>query len=402
MTIAFVLCGCSATVESHLDDVRNNYMTTSPDTEFQDKNNLDLLLTADALFHNDDISAADNAYETFNKRNLSTTGGDLLREATTLTLGANANDYRPYMMDSLFVSYYQLWAAISDARWNDARVIINQSYARQQDMSRAYQELIESNQTKISNSEIAKTLKNEQWVAYRDIMNPALMYLSGIYFLNNGDFADAKTYLNRANGMMPNNSFIARDLKLAESKQRPQNTVWVFIEDGFAPKLTEKRITLPVASGNGTTMVTVAISEPQFLESYVKFDGAELLADVDAMFITEYSEYRTNDALRAFTSAASRVVLQSSLYNSHSDAAPLFGLMSTIYSEFTNSAEVRTWATLPKTISVMRAPITKSGLIELRSNGNVIKQISIGTDGNYLVYVRTTPNKYDIKQMKLK
>ncbi|MBR4806402.1 MAG: hypothetical protein IKZ64_01120, partial [Alphaproteobacteria bacterium] len=148
--------------------------------------------------------------------------------------------------------------------------------------------------------------------------------------------------------------------------------------------------------------VTVAISEPQFLESYVKFDSAELLADVDAMFITEYSEYRTNDALRAFTSAASRVVLQSSLYNSHSDAAPLFGLMSTIYSEFTNSAEVRTWATLPKTISVMRAPITKSGLIELRSNGNVVKQISIGTDGNYLVYVRTTPNKYDIKQMKLK
>ena len=402
LTIAFVLCGCSATVESHLDDIRNNYMTSSPDTEFQDKNNLDLLLTADALFHNGDISAADNAYETFNKRNLSTTGGDLLREATTLTLGANANDYRPYMMDSLFVSYYQLWAAISDARWNDARVIINQSYARQQDMSRAYQKLIKSNQNKISNSEIAKTLKNYQWTAYRDIMNPALMYLSGIYFLNNGDFADAKTYLNRANGMMPHNSFIVRDLKLAESKQKPQNTVWVFIEDGFAPKLTEKRISLPVASGNGATMVTVAISEPQFLESYTKFDDTELLADVDAMFITEYSEYRTNDALRAFTSAASRVVLQSSLYNSHSSGAPLLGLMSTIYSEFTNSAEVRTWATLPKTISVLRAPITKSGLIKLRSNGNLVKQISIGTDGNYLVYVRTTPNKYDIKQMKLK
>jgi hypothetical protein len=402
LTIAFVLCGCSATVESRLDNVRNNYMTTSPDTEFQDKNNLDLLLTADALFHSGDISAADNAYETFNKRNLSTTGGDLLREATTLTLGANVNDYRPYMMDSLFVSYYQLWAAISDARWNDARVIINQSYARQQDMSRAYQKLIESNQSKISDSEFAKNLKNEQWTAYRDIMNPALMYLSGIYFLNNGDFSDAKTYLNRANGMMPHNSFIVRDLKLAESKQKPQNTAWVFIEDGFAPKLTEKRISVPVSSGNGTAVVTVAISEPQFLESYAKFDSTELLADVDAMFITEYGEYRTNDALRAFTSAVSRVVLQSSLYNSRSGAAPLLGLVSTIYSEFTNSAEVRTWATLPKTISVLRAPITKSGLIELRSNGNVVKKISVGTDGNYLVYVRTTPNKDDIKQMKLK
>ena len=403
--LLLLLTGCASTMKSHLDDVQKNFANANfetPDTEIANQKNLDLLINGTALFHANKYQESDSTFEEFNKRKLHETSTSISRETAGLLLGQGVNSYKPYMMDSLFVSYYQLWAAISDARWNDARVIINQSYARQQDMSRAYQELIESNQTKISNSEIAKTLKNEQWVAYRDIMNPALMYLSGIYFLNNGDFADAKTYLGRANGMMPNNSFIARDLKLAESKQRPQNTVWVFIEDGFAPKLTEKRITLPVASGNGTTMVTVAISEPQFLESYVKFDSAELLADVDAMFITEYSEYRTNDALRAFTSAASRVVLQSSLYNSHSSGAPLLGLMSTIYSEFTNNAEVRTWATLPKTISVMRAPITKSGLIELRSNGNVIKQISIGTDGNYLVYVRTTPNKYDIKQMKLK
>lgn len=405
LTVTFLLIGCSATVESRLDNVRNNYMTETADTEFDDKNNLDLLLTADALFHAGDITNADAAYEEFNKRNINTTGGDILREITTLTLGANANDYRPYMMDSLFVSYYQLWAAIADARWNDARVIINQSYARQQDMSMAYKKLIESNQSKISESaELLQSLNNDnlKWTAYRDIMNPALMYLSGIYFLTSGDFSDAVTYLKRANGMVPKNDFITRDLKMAESKQKPTNTVWVFVEDGFAPKLTEKRISLPVATGRSATFVTIAISEPEFLESYVKIDNAKNLADVDAMFMTEYTEYRTNDALRSFSSAVSRVVLQSSLYNSHSDGASILGLASTIYSEFTNSAEVRTWATLPKTISILRVPNNKSGLIELRSNGNVIKQVSVGTNGNYLIYVRTTPNKYDIKQMKLK
>lgn len=406
LIVAILLCGCSATVESRLDNVRDNYMATTTDTTaLEDKNNLDLLITADALFHDGDTTNADKAYEVFNKRNIDTTGGDILREATTLTLGVNANDYRPYMMDSLFVSYYQLWAAISDARWNDARVIINQSYARQQDMSRAYKKLIESNQSKLSDSsELMQTLNNDnaKWTAYRDIMNPALMYLSGIYFLSSGDFSDAVTYLERANGMTPRNSFITQDLKLAKSKHEPTNTVWVFIEDGFAPKLTEQRISLPVVTGGGATVVTIAISEPQFLESYTKIDGAENLADVDAMFMTEYTEYRTNDALRAFTSAASRVALQASLYNSRSKNAPLLGIMSTLYSEFTNSAEVRTWATLPKTISVLRMPNNKSGLIELRSNGNVIKTISIGTTGNYLIYVRTSPNKYDIKQMKLK
>lgn len=403
LTVIFLLCGCSATIESRLDNVRDNYMTGTNYTDFKDKNNLDLLLTADALFHANDITNADKAYETFNKRNIDSTGGDILREATTLTLGANANDYKPYMMDSLFVSYYQLWAAISDARWNDARVIINQSYARQQDMSLAYKKLIESNQSKISKAnDVIKKLNNDntKWTAYRDIMNPALMYLSGIYFLSAGDFADATTYLRRANGMVPENNFIVQDLKLAESKQRPTNTVWVFIEDGFAPKLTEQRISIPVATGKGATIVTIAISQPKFLQSYMKIDGAKNLADTDAMFMTEYTEYRTNDALRAFTSAVSRVALQSSLYNSHSDAAPLFGIISTIYSEVTNSAEVRTWATLPKTISVMRVP--NNGLIELRSNGNLVKQIPIATKGNYLVYVRSVPDKYDIKQMKLK
>lgn len=406
LIVAILLCGCSATIESHLDNVRDNYMSTTTDTTaLEDKNNLDLLITADALFHNDDMTNADKAYEVFNKRNIDTTGGDILREITALTLGANANDYRPYMMDSLFVSYYQLWAAIADARWNDARVIINQSYARQQDMSRAYKKLIESNQSKLSgSSELMQILNNDntKWTAYRDIMNPALMYLSGIYFLSSGDFSDATTYLERANGMVPENKFITQDLKLAKSKQKPTDTVWVFIEDGFAPKLTEQRISLPVATKGGATFVTIAISKPQFLESYTKIDGTENLADVDAMFMTEYTEYRTNDALRAFTSTVSRVALQSSLYNSHSKNAPLLGLMSTIYSEFTNSAEVRTWATLPKTISVLRMPNNKSGLIELRSNGNVIETISIGTNGNYLIYVRTSPNKYDIKQMKLK
>lgn len=378
-------------------------MTAKPSAEFADKNNLDLLLTADELFHTGDITNADKAYEEFNKRNIDTTGGSILRETKTLVLGANSNEYKPYMMDSLFVSYYQLWAAISDARWNDARVIINQSYARQQDMSIAYKKLIEENQSKLSKAnEFLQNLNsdNSQWTAYRDIMNPALMYLSGIYFLSNGDFSDATLYLRRANGMVPENTFIARDLKLAESKKKPSNTVWIFIEDGFAPKLSEKRLSVPVSVGKGAATVTIAISEPKFLSSSIKFDGTQNLADVDAMFMTEYSEYRTNDALRAFTSAVSRVVLQASLYNSNSDKASLMGLMSMLYSEFTNSAEVRTWATLPKTISILRT--NNNGLIELSLGGNVVKQISLKKGTNYLVYVRTASDKYDIKTIKLK
>ena len=407
LIIGLLLAGCSAAVESRIDSVRAGYMNTPVDaTDIEDKNNLDLLITADAMFHSDDIRGADNAYEIFNRKNPGVAdGGDILREVASLTLGPNVNDYKPYMMDSLFVSYYQLWAALIDGRRDDARVIINQSYSRQTDMSRAYEKLIESNQKSfIENTELMTELRNEnsKWTAYRNIMNPALMYLSGLYFLNNGDFNDAKTYLSRANGMVPENSFVNQDLKNAEFGTVPKNTVWVFVEDGFAPKLTEDRLSLPILHGDGLTTVTIAISEPVFSNNVVHIDNAQELANVDAMFMTEYGEYRINEALRSFASATGRVALQTAMYNSRSDKAPLMGLLSTLYSEFTNSAEVRTWATLPKTISVLRVPNNKSGLIELRSNGKLLKNVNVPTSGNYLIYVRTAPTGYDIKTIKLK
>lgn len=73
--------------------------------------------------------------------------------------------------------------------------------------------------------------QNATWGAYRDIMNPALMYLSGIWFLNAGDYMDAETYLKRAVGMTPKNSFIATDLKLAEKNQNQ------IIQPGFSLNL---------------------------------------------------------------------------------------------------------------------------------------------------------------------
>ena len=134
LIVGMLLAACSTAVESRLDSVRGNYMTETA-SQFDSGGNLGLLIGADKKFHDGDIAGADALYEEFNQKNKDVTSGDIWREAANFAFGANANDYRPFMMDTLFVSYYQLWAAIADGRWNDARVIINQSYARQKDMS---------------------------------------------------------------------------------------------------------------------------------------------------------------------------------------------------------------------------------------------------------------------------
>ena len=414
LSLSFLLCACAATMESQLDAVRagyvdGNYVATA--NEFssgnapESQNNLELLITADSLFHANEFAASDAAYEEFNHRNIDLTSGDLGREVGALLAGNLANDYRPYMSDALFVSYYQLWNALALGNHDDARVIINQSYARQQDMSREYDALVQQIQSeRADNTDLAERLdsENSQWRAFRDIMNPALMYLSGLYFLNVGDYANAKTYLRRADGMAGNNKYVKSDLRAANAHTTPKNTVWVFVEDGFAPKLREDRMDTFVVFPTGPATLSVAVSEPLFAAPMPMVDGAEIVADVDALFMTEYTQYRVNEALRAFASAVSKAALQSALYNSDSDSAPLMGLLATMYTLSTTNAEVRTWATLPQRISVWRTTNDKTGLLEIKSGGNLVVTAEIPSAGNYLVYVRLTGGTPDVKTIKIK
>jgi len=396
------IAGCADVTTAGLKTVRASFANDdfiesagkfANDAEIKNQNNLQLLITGLSQFQAKNYHTSDNAFEEFNKRNIDTIGGSTLREAKTLIGGQLSAEYKPSMMDSLFVSYYQIWDAIGESRKNDVRVIINQSYARQQDMSRAYADLVQKNQEKLtdSNTELISTLKdqNSKWAAYTDIMNPALMYLSGIWFLNSGDYQDAQTYLARANGMSQNNSFVETDLELAEQNKKPQGTTWVFIESGFAPILKQESLSFPVPTGNGVIMASIAVAEPVFWKGNQTVSGAQQLADVNAMFMTEFNEYRVNDALRAWTSASARAVAQAAAYNSKSQFSGLLGLGSTIYSLATTNAEVRSWVTLPENISVLR--LKTSDLI-----ANNISDI-IGSDipksGNYLIYVRLTENK---------
>jgi len=397
------LCGCASTMQSKLDNVQQNfsnahYEQTTQDTDFSSQTNLDLLINATALFHENKFKESDTAFEEFNKRNLDETSSSIIRETTGLLLGGGVNSYKPYMMDSLFVSYYQIWDLLALHDWSNARVVINQSYERQKNMSIEYEKLIEKNKSEIiQNSELQNILdKNKSdWAAFSDIMNPALMYLSGIYFLNDGDFENAQTYLKRANGMMPENNFIKMDLEYAQKQQKPKDTTWVFIESGFAPRLREENagIFLP-----NIGMVYFSFSEPYFNSAPPQPKNSELLADTDKMFMTEYNEYRINEILRSYTSAVSKATLQATMYNSGSDSAPLMGILSTIYTVSSSNTDVRTWATLPKYIYVQR--IKDKNLNELDVDDSIKTEIKSG--GNGLIYIRQHDKITDTKFIKLK
>ena len=409
----FLLSGCASVATSNLMQVRQSFahddfiksadkFANSADIQSQDS--LELLISGLSQFQAKDYIQSDNTFEEFNKRNYDTDGGSIIRETKSLIGGQLVNEYKPYMMDSLFVSYYQIWDALGRNKPDDVRVIINQSYARQQDMSRAYADMVEKTNEKMSNESASELMtelqkRNAQWAAYTDIMNPALMYLSGIWFLNNGDFNDAETYLKRATGMVPNNSWIKTDLNLAENNQKPTNTTWVFIESGFAPILREESISLPVPLGNSIGWVSIAIAEPEFNNNHLSIYGAQSLADVNAMFMTEFNQYRTNDALRAFVSASARAVAQATAYNSGSKYSGLLGLGATLFSLSTTNAEVRSWVTLPESISVMR--LNTANLIDSNLSATLGTDVKLPKSGNYLIYVRLTESTPIVHMFKI-
>ncbi len=405
------VAACASVTSSNLNNARrsfanDNFLESASNfannKDIANQDSLELLITGLSQFQAKNYDQSDNAFEEFNKRNIDTIGGSTLREAKGLLLGKLSTEYKPSMMDSLFVSYYQIWDAIGEGRKNDVRVIINQSYARQQDMSRAYADLVQKNQkhTTDENSELMSTLKqqNSTWAAYTDIMNPALMYLSGIWFLSQGDYSDARTYLQRATGMASGNSFIKTDLNLAENNKKPTDTTWVFIESGFAPMLQQKELSLPVMAGNGMVVVSIAVAEPTFNNSNPVTWASEI-ADVNAMFMTEFNEYRINDALRAFTAASARAIAQATAYNSKSSLSGLIGLGSTIFSMATTNAEVRSWVTLPEKISVLR--LNTANLIDSGLNAKLGTDIAFPKSGNYLIYVRLTSSAPIVHMFKI-
>ena len=402
-----MLTGCASSMRTHLDKIQNDFATgkfeqITADKNIQDENNLDLLIGATALFHENKFSESDAAFEKFNKQNIDETSSSLSRETTGLLFGQGANSYKPYMMDSLFVSYYQIWNLLATSDWANARVVINQSYERQKNMSLEYKKLIEKNKTELNDSTELKDELNKNksdWAAFSDIMNPALMYLSGIYFLNDGDFANAETYLKRANGMMPDNTFIKTDLEYAQKHQKPKNTTWIFTDSGFAPRLRDKDFSIYVPS---VGVVYFSVSEPYFNKTYSMPKDSQLLSDIDKMFLTEYNEYRVNEILRAYTSAASKAALQATMYNqSNKNSGVIFGLLSSVYTISSSNADVRTWATLPKQIFVQRIDRNKTNIDDINIDSDEIKS-QIKTSNNNLIYVRQHDIITDMKFINLK
>ncbi|MBB6430684.1 hypothetical protein [Algisphaera agarilytica] len=235
-----------------------------------------------------------------------------------------------------------------------------------------------------------------QYRGYGDYANPFAEWLQGIYYL--GDAADGsdvergRMSLSRTAGMVPGNTFLDADRRMAESIAGggpTPRTTWVVFATGTAPLRAPIRIDIPLFIFDGSVDY-VGANFPMLVENSnylstlsVQPEGeqssaavqTQLLADMDSIVGEEFKNdlpvIITKTLIAAGTKATTAYLIRKSLEDSNSSDSltSLVRIATTVYQYAANQADLRTWGSLPKQYQIARLPTPDSGKITISAGG---------------------------------
>ncbi|MBR2864950.1 MAG: hypothetical protein IKC13_01595 [Elusimicrobiaceae bacterium] len=419
-------CQASAVSLGTSEYCQKDSQVTPDDMELLDTLNGGSALFAAKAFANSDRLFAYSAknIDEYEKASMLEDGG---RAAVDILANASLHGYSPYIMDGIYTGAYLILGNLALGDKAGARIEVNRAYQKQKEASEVFrseikeqseaaaketQKLDKDNRKKAAKNEeeiIAKHYQDlKKWRAYKDFMNPYVTYLSGLYLLNNssgaGDYENASMYMKRTAGMVPKNRTVLEDLQLAESyagnkagDAKNRRHVWVVFENGMVATLEALSLNIPVfLVSNELSMIAFSVPKPKegkiaYPSLGVSLGGqkqvkTELLADVDAMFISEFNKRFPVILSKAIAATTFKAIMQYQIQKN--DTNGVGSLIMAIYTIMTNQADLRSWQSLPKNVQVARLEVKDSGKLKLFAKGKEIAKINIPKDKNSLVYVR--------------
>lgn len=344
----------------------------------------------------------------------------LTRGTVEVLANASIVDYNPMIMDSIYLYSYTLMNALAQNNKDEAKIQVNRAYnvqqkaveefnkeiqkqkeANSEDLAQMQQEARVVNQKNISDV-MSKYKEFERWNGYANFVNPYVTYMSGLYFMTNGksnsDYETASNYFKRVSGMSYNNSFVKKDLALADklasgTQKSLQPTAWIIFENGLIANFEEFRIDLPIfIATNNVKTASLALPYPKQRET--AYDNisvsnsktkvtTEVLADIDNIFIAEFKKRLPLIVSKAVTKLTLQTVAQAVAQNNLGDWG---GIAMSAYSVMTAGADTRSWYSLPKNVQL--AKINKTGSVLTLNIGGKNYKLDVPGDGNSIVYVR--------------
>ena len=349
-----------------------------------------------------------------------------LESSASVLVNNNVNDYEGNTYEKVMVNTYK---ALDFASLNDhqnARVEFNRALDRQRRAKEFYESEIKDKKEELSKkkaedktakkkTEAIDTMKAAEnsktqdaiykkynsllndFDAYPDFVNPFTTYISGIYFMLNGDGAKARDLLKESLSMAPKNKQILSDFKLSDKyvsslRHSKNNYIWVIYENGHGMVKDELRIDIPLFIFTSKVYYT-GIALPKIVEknpsyAYLNVEGKNTIevCNMDNVIKTEFKKRFPLIVTEAVLNTVVKTIAQQQL----TDKGGLIGgLAGALYQGLTNKADVRSWTALPKNFQSVRVKNTGKPLEIKTDKGEVIKTILLPKDKNAMVYVRS-------------
>ncbi len=374
-----------------------------------------------ALAH---LDAADNGFNDVARRRY---GASVADAAKAVAVNDTLMPYAPEGLDRVFANLYKALAYGAAGRPAALRVELNRARQRQQEwFHRCTKAIVDAGsadaaQRRAAEREAAETVGKAMpldaataravangsaqatrlFGRLRGFGNAYAAHVAGVTRWCAGDAP--LNDLAMAAALAPGNAYAQADHASERGGARPSGRVWVYVEDGLAPRRVPRAVTLPYPSiaghlnGIGTLSFNVPALEarPAAAAGY-SANGVALqpLQDVEALARDQFRRAYPGILARQIARTALRVAAQESGHAAlrHGGDDPLaillYDLAMLFYDVSTNDADVRCADLLPKTVWMASLPRPADGVLRLTPHGGQPLAVRLIPQGNTLVWVR--------------
>ncbi len=329
------------------------------------------------------------------------------REALATVTNLKNLPYEGFAYDKIMMNTYKALNYLELGDLEKARVELNRAYERQKDAiyinSKRIEKALDEGKKRNFNVNVDAVNNNsrfqsqfdryyadlDQLKAYSDYVNPAVVYLDGLFFMaqatGSSDLERARNSFERVGVMVGESKFIQQDLETLKQLINGQPipaTTYVFFETGQAPEREEIRIDLPLfLIIPGVPYVGAAFPELRYRGNYLSSlnvlhsgtkETTELLASMDAVVGREFRNELPVIITRTLVASAIKAAATYGAYSgvtnggrNNAEAGFAVLIAGALFQATMNQADLRTWTTLPKEFQLCRFSTPANRKIEL-------------------------------------
>lgn len=334
--------------------------------------------------------------------------------------------YKGFLYEGAMVNYYKALLYMSEGKNADARVELNRASDRQRRIKEYYEKEIlkaqEKEQGAYKNKEnkgdpskqkgegdkILQSYSNlSKFSSLNGYINPMIDYVSGLFFMLEGDSSKAIDFLKESYGVSQVD-LVKEDLEKAQKGGYKKKQTWVIIEDGKSPFKVEKRFALPVYTGSSLLNVAIALPDMkegvEFAKTYQARGAnsyeAQKISSLNPLVFNEFSKQLPFIITRGVISTTTKALIQHGAQQGTKGTgwlnvfATLGGM---IYTAATTKADLRISTLMPNSFYVLRIE-NAEGEYKIFADNRQIGKInfsqkcdnkhSLCMDQNHIVYIR--------------